>query len=157
MKKLCTLLAIIAGTTFQYSFAQDSSAATSPALLNSYYQLKDNLVKSRASTVALSAASMVSVLNELAEGLIDGGLRTSLLKDARSISQTKDLDLQREKFAGLSATMVKLGQTMKLSSHPVYQQYCPMKKASWLSADMAIKNPYYGNAMLTCGVVKATF
>jgi hypothetical protein len=29
-----------------------------------------------------------------------------------------------------------------------------MKKASWLSNDKAIKNPYYGSAMLTCGNVK---
>jgi hypothetical protein len=31
-----------------------------------------------------------------------------------------------------------------------------MKKASWLSSEAAIKNPYFGSAMLTCGKVTAT-
>jgi hypothetical protein len=31
-----------------------------------------------------------------------------------------------------------------------------MKKSYWLSADEAIKNPYYGNMMLTCGKVSET-
>ena len=81
-------------------------------------------------------------------------IRTSLLKDARTIAQSKDLSTQREKFATLSTTMIALAKTVKLSTEPVYLQYCPMKKASWLSNTKAIKNPYYGNAMLTCGNVK---
>ena len=28
-------------------------------------------------------------------------------------------------------------------------------KASWLSAEKNIKNPYYGSSMLTCGSVKS--
>jgi hypothetical protein len=34
--------------------------------------------------------------------------------------------------------------------------YCPMKKANWLSSSATIKNPYYGNSMLTCGKVVET-
>lgn len=38
---------------------------------------------------------------------------------------------------------------------PVYYQHCPMankgKGANWLSKENAIKNPYYGSQMLTCG------
>jgi hypothetical protein len=37
----------------------------------------------------------------------------------------------------------------------IYYQNCPMynkgKGANWLSKDNAIKNPYYGKEMLTCG------
>jgi hypothetical protein len=36
-------------------------------------------------------------------------------------------------------------------------QYCPMKKAYWLSDVSAIKNPYYNDKMMTtCGRVAAT-
>jgi hypothetical protein len=35
-------------------------------------------------------------------------------------------------------------------------QYCPMKKASWLSDSKDIRNPYYGANMLDCGSVKTT-
>jgi len=31
-----------------------------------------------------------------------------------------------------------------------------MKDAYWLSNETAIKNPYYGSRMLTCGSVKDT-
>ena len=37
----------------------------------------------------------------------------------------------------------------------VYYQHCPMaddgKGANWLSKESAIKNPYYGSQMLSCG------
>ena len=41
---------------------------------------------------------------------------------------------------------------------PVYLDHCPMYEggADWLSRDKAIRNPYYGSQMLTCGSVKET-
>jgi len=42
----------------------------------------------------------------------------------------------------------------------VYYQFCPMaidnKGAYWLSEESDIKNPYFGDAMLTCGETKET-
>jgi hypothetical protein len=29
--------------------------------------------------------------------------------------------------------------------------YCPMAKRSWIQKEDAIRNPYYGKSMLTCG------
>jgi hypothetical protein len=49
-----------------------------------------------------------------------------------------------------------MAKGVKLSSEPIYQQYCPMKKAAWLSNESAVKNPYYGSSMLTCGNVTDT-
>jgi len=48
-------------------------------------------------------------------------------------------------------------QLLKVSSYeqPVYYQHCPManggKGANWLSKENAVKNPYYGSQMLSCG------
>jgi Cu(I)/Ag(I) efflux system membrane fusion protein len=40
----------------------------------------------------------------------------------------------------------------------VYSQFCPMadndKGGYWLSKEEQVLNPYYGDAMLTCGSVK---
>ncbi len=52
--------------------------------------------------------------------------------------------------------MIVLAKVVKLSEEPLYLDYCPMKKSSWLSNDKAIKNPYFGSSMLTCGSVKET-
>jgi Cu(I)/Ag(I) efflux system membrane fusion protein len=42
----------------------------------------------------------------------------------------------------------------------IYNQFCPManndKGANWLSFQENIKNPYFGDAMLTCGNVEET-
>jgi hypothetical protein len=82
-------------------------------------------------------------------------LQQKLISDAEQIAATKDVKRQRERFNDFSNNMFVLAKAIKLSE-PVYQQYCPMKKTYWLSSEAAIKNPYYGNQMLTCGNVSAT-
>ncbi|MFN0082804.1 MAG: DUF3347 domain-containing protein [Ferruginibacter sp.] len=156
MKKIFLMLAFIATAFTQNSFAQDSTKTQPAQLLNAYYQLKDNLVKSNATLAAANADELVKAINGTDKQTVNDDAKASLLKDAGAIAQSKDIKLQREKFATLSNNMFELAKTVKLSADPVYQQYCPMKKASWLSNDKAIKNPYYGSAMLTCGSVKAT-
>jgi hypothetical protein len=140
----------------QRSFAQDSTKTQSSSLRTSYYNLKDALVSSNSSSAATSAGEFVKALNNIDKETIKDESRIALLSDANTISQTKDLKVQREKFTTLSTNMFALAKTVKLSAEPIYQQYCPMKKASWLSNNKAIKNPYYGSAMLTCGNVKET-
>lgn len=156
MKRILFLVAIIATAFVQQSFAQDNTKVTSPQLLTAYYQLKDNLVKSNPAATAASANVLVQSINDADKEILKDDVRISLLKDASAIAQTGDIKIQREKFSTLSNNMFELAKSVKLSTEPVYQQYCPMKKASWLSNDKAIKNPYYGSAMLTCGSVKTT-
>jgi hypothetical protein len=43
-----------------------------------------------------------------------------------------------------------------MNTSTLYQQYCPMKKAYWLSETPTIKNPYYGKEMPTCGKTTET-
>lgn len=148
------MLALIATAFTQNSFAQDSTKTQPAQLLNAYYKLKDALVSSNATLATANADELVKAINSTDKEIVNDDARASLLKDANAIAQSKDIKLQREKFATLSSNMFELAKAVKLSAEPVYQQYCPMKKASWLSNDKAIKNPYYGNAMLTCGSIK---
>ncbi len=156
MKKIFLMLALIATAFIQNSFAQDSTKTQPAQLLNAYYKLKDALVGSNPTLAAANAEELIKAINGTDKQTLNDDARASLLKDANTIFQSKDIKLQREKFATLSSNMFELAKTVKLSAEPVYQQYCPMKKASWLSNDKAIKNPYYGSAMLTCGSVKTT-
>lgn len=156
MKKLFFIAVLFATAFVQHSFGQDSAKTQSSLLLTSYLNLKDALVSSNAATASVSADAFVKALNNSGKEIANDESRNALLSDAAAISQTEDLKLQREKFATLSASMLALAKMIKLSAEPLYQQYCPMKKASWLSTSKAIKNPYYGNAMLTCGSVKET-
>lgn len=156
MKRILLLVAFIVITFVQHGIAQATPKTIAPQLLIAYYQLKDNLVKSNAAAAAASATELVKAINDADKEMLKDETRANLLKDATTIAQAGDLKIQREKFSTLSNSLFELAKLVKLSAEPVYQQYCPMKKASWLSNDKAIKNPYYGNAMLTCGSVKTT-
>jgi hypothetical protein len=82
-----------------------------------------------------------------------------LKEDAEQISETKDIPNQRNHFISLSKNIYSVIKISKLET-PIYYQFCPMankgKGANWLSLENKIKNPYYGNQMLTCGKVVET-
>jgi hypothetical protein len=158
MKTILFTVAIIATAFTQNSFAQDNTNKSQlPQLLSLYFNIKDALVAGNAT----EAASTAEAFDKVSSGISVKGVNETnikgLARHARMISGSKDLKKQREHFAELSNEMIAVAKTAKLGDKPVYQQYCPMKKASWLSDQKAIKNPYYGSSMLTCGEVTATF
>ena len=156
MKKIFFIVALIA-TTFIQVFAQDMATAPKPhQLLTQYYSIKDALVAGNANLGATKAEEFLRVANGIDYKVISEGNINALVKDATSISETKDIKKQRRQFANLSNNMIALAKSMKLSDQPVYETYCPMKKAYWLSNSKTIKNPYYGSSMLTCGKVTET-
>lgn len=157
MKKVFLFVTLFATIASQPLFAQESSKTEPGYLLSIYYDIKDALVSGNAATASAKAGDFVKAINSIDTKIVNEASREALLKDVTVISNSKDLKEQRVVFAPFSDNMIALAKTVKLSTDPVYQQYCPMKKASWLSSQQAIKNPYYGSAMLTCGSVKATF
>jgi hypothetical protein len=138
---------------------------TSPLsqVLSLYYNVKDALVNSDASAAASKAGELLKAITAIetkslsaAEQKAFAPLQDKLAFDARHISESKAIEHQREHFTNLSANIYTLAKSVKLSDKPVYRDYCPMKKSYWLSSDAAIKNPYYGQMMLTCGKVTET-
>ena len=79
---------------------------------------------------------------------------------ASKIAASSDLKEQRKVFSTLSNEMATLVKGGKLSMGMLYLEYCPMANgntgAFWLSNEKQIKNPYFGDMMLTCGSVKET-
>lgn len=157
MKKIL-FVALLATTFISKGFAQENTPQSPLSqLLSHYYNIKDALVAGNSSTAAASADRFIKTLNTIDYKVISEGNINALLKDATPISEGKDIKKQRDQFMNLSNNMAVLAKAVKLSPQPIYQAYCPMKKASWLSNEQAIKNPYYGSAMLTCGKVVDTF
>ncbi|MFN8271975.1 MAG: DUF3347 domain-containing protein [Chitinophagaceae bacterium] len=154
MKKIMIMVALFATT-----FAQHASAkivTDKSQLLDLYYNIKDALVTGNSNEATAKAAAFVTTLQAIDEKAISSDNRNALLKYAGLIAATKELQHQREHFADFSTSMATLLKAVKLTDKPVYQAYCPMKKAYWLSNTKEIKNPYYGSAMLTCGKVTDT-
>jgi hypothetical protein len=164
MKKVFFIVAFFSTITIQNSFAQDNTKITPlTQLLNSYYGIKNALVSSDAKTAATNAGELLKAINGVDMKVLSETdmkafmpLQEKLAFDAKHISENNGIAEQREHFSSLSNNIYKLAKAVKLSADPVYQEYCPMKKMYWLSSEAAIKNPYYGKAMLTCGKVTET-
>ena len=161
MKHIIAVIGIFAVTSL-FGHLNAQNIALSPVLTD-YYGVKDALVGSDSKAAAEKAGNLLKDINGVDMASIPAkdhmafmGLKDKLAFDARHISESTDLAHQREHFANLSANMVSLAKQARLSAQPVYQEYCPMKKSSWLSNDTSIKNPYYGSSMLTCGKVTGT-
>ena len=128
----------------------------------SYIGVKNALVGSNTTLAKSRSAGLLAALSAPVKGLqpaqqkLLGTYLDKLKFDSRHISETTFIDHQREHFESLSKNMYSLLSGLKLSSKTLYQQYCPMKKAAWLSETDEIRNPYFGNDMLECGKVTAT-
>ena len=74
-----------------------------------------------------------------------------------AISSNENIENQREHFVILNENLIALAINTKPGTTALYVQKCPMannnRGAMWLSAEKEVKNPYYGEAMLTCGSV----
>src|SRR6266481_4704059 len=75
-------------------------------------------------------------------------------KQAEALAKAKDLKAAREADKPLSASLIKYLADNKAGEGVYHEAYCPMVKASWLQTEKAIKNPYMGKAMLSCGELK---
>jgi len=126
-----------------------------------YFLLKDALVNSDGNLASEKAKILATAINEVKMEKLSGNEHTVWMKiikdltlDAEHIAETKDVSHQRAHFMTLSKKIYELIKVSK-SENAVYYQFCPMandgKGANWLSKENAIKNPYYGSQMLTCG------
>lgn len=135
------------------------------AVIAEYLVMKDALVASENEKVKASAEKLRALLNKVDMKLVDGKAhlywmeKGEALKGAsQKILTAKNIDLQRASFDELSVALISAAQAFGITDEQLYIQYCPMadnnKGAYWLSKQTQIRNPYFGDQMLTCGEVK---
>lgn len=131
------------------------------AIFDKYFLVKNALVKSDGNSAATNATALLSTINAVKMETLATDVHIVWMKvvknlkaDSKAISETKDIKIQRDSFDTFSVNMYELIKISKQDT-PIYYQNCPMandgKGANWLSKESAIKNPYYGSMMLTCG------
>lgn len=151
MKTIRFTLTTLAITLFSVvTYAQKETPA-----LTAYYGVKDALVATNASKAKSQATALVAALNKVDAAKLPVADKKALATaktTATAISKTSDVTAQRKQFEGLSTSMIALVKATKPAKS--YVQYCPMVKASWLSDKKEVRNPYYGDQMLSCGSVK---
>lgn len=157
MKKVIFIIAIVASICIQISFAQDSTKQDQlPSLLSDYYNIKNALVAGDATSATVNAKAFLQKANTIDYKVISEGNVHALSSSAGKIAAAETIQQQREYFALFSINMTALVKAIKLTDQPIYQLYCPMKKAYWLSNEKEVRNPYFGSSMLTCGKVTGT-
>ena len=135
------------------------------AVFNDYIGLKDALVKEDSKSTSEIATSLLNNLNKIDMKLLSDNMAHShwmslekeLKSSATSISNTSVIKVQRDHFKHLSSHLINAVQLFGVNEK-VFVEYCPMadnnKGAYWLSKEEKVINPYFGEAMLTCGEVK---
>lgn len=137
------------------------------AVYNDYIKLKDALVKDASKKTKEAAITMLGSINKMDMKLLTDdkahnhwmSLEKELKTSTNSISNTSKIKEQRNHFKQLSSHLTKAIELFGINEK-VYHQFCPMadknKGAYWLSKEEKVINPYFGDAMLTCGEVKQT-
>lgn len=135
-------------------------------VFDNYFALKDALVKTDGNLASKEAATLLSAINTVKMETLkteehDVWMKVlkNIKEDTEHIANTKEVEHQRDQFSSLSKNFYELMQVSKQET-PTYYQFCPMAKdgkgANWLSKENAVKNPYYGTMMLSCGKVIET-
>lgn len=145
MKKIFFALLMMFGT--YTAFAQNTDK-----LVNDYIVIKNGLVNSESKTTSTAVLTFQQDLK--AAGNFSG--KEALVKATEAMTKATTLDKQRAAFNDLSTSLWAVVKGADKLDASFYYQYCPMKKAYWISEAKAIKNPYYGSDMLTCGKVVET-
>jgi hypothetical protein len=133
----------------------------------SYIDLKDAFVESDAGKVKRKTADARKSLEKVDMSLVDGPAQTDwtvyrdeLSRELQAIEQGSNIDNQRERFSKLSYSLYKAIKAFGLGGETAYYDFCPMafndKGAYWLSDTKTIRNPYFGDKMLTCGSIEET-
>ena len=152
MKKLIFTALFSIFSIFNLS-AQKSDASISK-LYQDYIVIKDALVTDNSDAASKAANDFIKSASMIDYKVLSEGNLDLLRKNASLIADSRSIETQRESFGQLSNNMIALTKEYKLADKSVFVQYCPMADASWLSAETAVKNPFYGKSMLTCGKVE---
>ena len=118
--------------------------------LDQYLRIKDALVSSNAQEAQAAARQLDSLWTIASPG-------DQLLSSVRQIAASADLEAQRLAFHSLTQAYLVSLESAPLSDS-LYLQFCPMafdyEGATWISRERKVMNPYFGDEMLNCGVVR---
>ena len=136
------------------------------AVFDNYFVVKDAMISSDGNATSIASKELFTAINNVKMDKLEMDVHVVWMKvlnqikeDAEHIADTKDIKHQREHFTTLSKDIYALVKVAKYDV-TVYFQFCPMyndgKGANWLSKENAVKNPYYGSMMLSCGKMVET-
>ncbi|HEY8510864.1 MAG TPA: DUF3347 domain-containing protein [Cyclobacteriaceae bacterium] len=151
-----------AGPRFQVDGAFQKQLS---ATFEEYLGLKDALVASDSEAARAAATQARSVLTTVDGSILSGAAqndwnayRDGMDRALDAIALESDLEKQRALFSDLTEFMYESVKAFGLGGSVAFYEYCPMafdnEGGYWLSDSETIRNPYFGDKMLTCGTVQ---
>lgn len=133
-------------------------------VVHTYLDIKTSLVDSDPNLTSSAAKRMQQTIDNVDMNLLEGSSHlfwmdksAALRSHVDLLTQTTDIESQRKQFEHISDQMIEIVKVFGVESEKLYVQHCPMafenKGADWISDVSEIRNPYFGDAMLTCGIV----
>ncbi|MEQ8582466.1 MAG: efflux RND transporter periplasmic adaptor subunit [Marinoscillum sp.] len=130
----------------------------------SYLPVKDALVASDPAQASVTASALLQSLEKVDMKLVKGEAHTEWMKDlavlksvTSAIQKGNNLETMRMMLSPLSDQLYHTIRKFNVETSG-FRLFCPMvmnnKGAFWLSGSDKIGNPYFGDAMLTCGNVE---
>jgi len=152
----------------------DYTASTPPLFEEQLYQvvaayldLKDALVATNNEEAKAAANEVLAALEKVDMSLVKNDAHTywmeqlnALQAHSEGVATADDIEEQRKQFDFLSQALINATKAFGIGEETIYVQHCPMafdnEGADWLSSAEEIRNPYFGDMMLKCGIVKTT-
>ncbi|MFV0267012.1 MAG: efflux RND transporter periplasmic adaptor subunit [Draconibacterium sp.] len=137
------------------------------AVLHAYLKMNNAFVESDAGKVSSEAQKVEEALNSVDMKLLKGDAHMAWMDQLKTLSGSvknirseSDIDKQRLALSDFNNAFYISLKMFGLNHDTVYYQYCPMalddKGAYWISETKEIRNPYFGDMMLSCGENKDT-
>lgn len=133
-------------------------------LFVAYFKLKDYLVDNDLKSAETAGRELFEAVNIIDMKLENQAViefwqstKSQLSKRLEHLNHLESLEKVRNEFLEISKITIDLAKRVHPLREVAYVQYCPMADNEngglWLSRKDDIKNPYFGDAMLTCGEV----
>jgi Cu(I)/Ag(I) efflux system membrane fusion protein len=132
------------------------------AFYEAYLKMNEAFIATDAKKVSAEAKNTLNALSSVQMKLLKGDThmdwmdQLNVLKPSlQKIGNSNDIDEQRLEYATFNQASYKSLKMFGLDNETAYYQFCPMANndqgAYWFSAEKEIRNPYFGDMMLSCG------
>ncbi|MGM0613004.1 MAG: efflux RND transporter periplasmic adaptor subunit [Bacteroidota bacterium] len=132
-----------------------------------YIKMKNSFVDTDPDKVNEHANQLQNSLEDIDMSLLEGEAHMQWMdhlevieKDLNTIAESSDIEVQREAFVTFNPAFYKAVKAFGLIDVEAYYQFCPMANddngAYWISEQKEIRNPYFGDEMMSCGENKDT-
>jgi Cu(I)/Ag(I) efflux system membrane fusion protein len=132
-----------------------------------YIKMNEAFIESDAAKVSKTAKTAAKALSNIDMGLLQGDAHMAWMEQLetlnpalKNIAESNDLEKQRLEYATFNLAFYKSLKMFGIDNDTTYYQYCPMANsdqgAYWFSDTKEIRNPYFGDMMLSCGETRET-